>query len=138
VPYHENRVTDPTKLGTATTAYKTALAGTTPLTLDIRDVFADAALSDLQFRPAAALVTAGNGQGILVQMCQQCHNPSLDQTLTRARFDVTKLDTMAPAEKQKAITRLNLPVDSSRKMPPPRFRALSAAEIQLATQVLQQ
>ena len=135
-PYHENRVTDPTKLANATAAYKAAIAGT-PLTVDTREIFADAALSDLQFRPSAALVTAGDGLGIMVQMCQQCHNPSLDQTLSRAKFDVTKLATMARAEKDKAITRLQLPVESARKMPPPRFRELSAAEIQLVVTELQ-
>jgi cytochrome c5 len=136
-PYHENRVTDPTKLATATTAYKTALTGT-PLTMDIREVFDDNALQDLQFRPSADLVTAGDGRGILTQICQQCHNPSLDQTLTRARFDVTKLDTMSRAEKDTAITRLQLPVESSRKMPPQRFRSLSDAEIKIVVQALQQ
>jgi hypothetical protein len=112
------------------------MAGT-PLSMDIRDVFADTALSDLQFRPSADLVAAGDGRGIMTQMCQQCHNPSLDQTLTRARFDVTKLDTMSRAEKDVAITRLQLPVTSSRKMPPERFRALSDAEIQIVVQELQ-
>ena len=136
-PYHQNRVTDPAKLSAATAAYKAAIAGTAPLTLDIREVFADAAFQDLQFRPATSLVTAQDGKGILVQMCQQCHNPSLDQTLSRAKFDVTKLATMSREEKDKAITRLNLAIDSSRKMPPPRFRTLSANEIQIVTQELQ-
>jgi hypothetical protein len=136
-PYHENRVSDPTKLSAATTAYQAAIAGTAPLTTDIREIFADAALQNLQFRPSADLVTAQNGRGILVQMCQQCHNPSLDQTLTRAKFDVTKLDTMSREEKDKAITRLKLPVESSRKMPPPRFRGFSADEIQIVMQELQ-
>lgn len=137
-PYHENRVTDPTKLATATTAYQAAAAGTAPLTTDIREVFADAAMQDLQFRPAASLVTAGDGKGILVQMCQQCHNPALDQSLSRAKFDVTKLATMPREEKDKAIVRLTLPATSSRKMPPPRFRELSAAEVQLVVNQLKQ
>jgi hypothetical protein len=136
-PYHENRVTDPTKLATATTAYKTAAAGT-PLTTDIRDVFLDSALQDLSFRPATDLVTASNGQGILVQMCQQCHNSALDQTLTRARFDVTKLATMAPAEKALAVHRLTLDPEAFRRMPPTRFRSLSDAEIKLVTTALSQ
>lgn len=135
-PYHENRVTDPAKLANATAAYLASTTGA-PLTVDIREVFSDAALQDLQFRPAANLVSAGDGRGVLVQMCQQCHNPALDQTLSRAKFDVTKLDTMPRAEKDKAIQRLNLPVASSRKMPPPRFRELSAAEIQLVVSELQ-
>jgi hypothetical protein len=43
---------------------------------------------------------------------------------------------MDRAEKDKAILRLNLPDDAFRRMPPPRFRALSPAEIQLVTQEL--
>jgi hypothetical protein len=135
-PYHENRVTDPTKLATATTAYKTAMAGATPLTMDIRDVFLDSALQDLSFRPSTDLVTAGDGAGIMTQICQQCHNPSLDQTLTRARFDVTKLSTMPRDEKDKAIQRLNLDPTVFRRMPPPRFRSLSQQEIDLVTEEL--
>ncbi len=138
-PYHENRVTDPTKLAAATAAYTAATAPAgAPLTMDIRDVFLDTALSDLSFRPDPALATASDGKGILVQMCQQCHNPTLDQTQTRAKFDVTKLATLSVDEKQKAILRLNLPVDSFRRMPPPRFRALSPTEVSLATTVLSQ
>ena len=134
-PYHENRVTDPTKLAAATTAYKTAMAGT-PLTMDIRDVFLDSAAQDMTFRPSTALVTAGNGAGIMVQICQQCHNPSLDQSLTRAKFDVTKLATMSREEKDKAIQRLSLESTAFRRMPPPRFRGLSPDEITVVTQEL--
>jgi cytochrome c553 len=135
-PYHQNRVTDPAKLTTATTAYKAAMAGT-PLTMDIRDVFLDSAAQDMSFRPSTDLVTASNGLGIMVQICQQCHNPALDQTLTRAKFDVTKLATMDPAEKAKAIQRLDLNETAFRRMPPPRFRGLSAEEIQMVTAELQ-
>ncbi len=137
-PYHENRVTDPTKLATATTAYTNAINGTAPLTMDIRDVFLDSALQDLTFRPSTDLVTAKDGVGIMTQICQQCHNPSLDQTLSRAKFDVTKLATMDPTEKAKAILRLNLDVTAFRKMPPQRFRELSPDEIAIVTTALSQ
>jgi hypothetical protein len=137
-PYHENLPTDPTLLASATTAYKTAMTNSSPLTTDIRDIFLATALPDLTFAPNATFLTSSDGTALLTQMCHQCHNPSLDQTLTRARFDVTKLTTMPAAELQKAIVRLNLPADSFQKMPPTRFRALSPAEITLATQVLNQ
>jgi mono/diheme cytochrome c family protein len=137
-PYHENLVTDPTLLATATTDYAAAIANNTPLTTDIRDIFLASAYQDLTFRPSADLVTANNGLGIMVQICQQCHNPSLDQTVSRAKFDVTKLATMDPAEKQKAILRLNLPDDVFRKMPPPRFRDLAPNEIALVNAALSQ
>ncbi|MFT3698540.1 MAG: hypothetical protein QM831_35675 [Kofleriaceae bacterium] len=135
-PYHENRVTDPALLASATAAYKTSQTAHTPLTTDLRAVFDPNALADLGFVPDPSLVQAGNGRAILVQMCQQCHNSSLDQTLTRARFDVTKLESLSAAEKAKAIERLNLPATAARKMPPERFRTLSPAEIAIVTQAL--
>ena len=136
VPYHDIKVTDPLKLASATSAYQAVMAGTTPAAQlpDIRDVFLDSALSDLSFQPAAGL----DGQGILVQMCQQCHNASLDQTESRERFRVDQLSQMTPAEKNLAIHRLNLPATSFRRMPPPRFRTLSPAEIEAVTQTLSQ
>ena len=101
---------------------------------DIRDVFLDSALSDLSFQPAAGL----DGKAILVQMCQQCHNSKLDQTESRERFRVDQLDQMSADEKALAIHRINLPTGVFRKMPPPRFRQLSATDIAAVTQALQQ
>lgn len=129
VPYHDIKVTDPTKLSVATTAYKAVMAGTSPASglPDIRDVFLDSALSDLSFQPAAGLT----GLQIITQMCTQCHNTSLDQTETRERFRANDLANMSAAEKATAIHRLQLPSGVFRKMPPPRFRQLSDAEIAL-------
>ena len=45
------------------------------------------------------------GRQMLTAMCQQCHNSRLDQTLSRARFNVEKLDEMSRAEKDEAIRR---------------------------------
>src|SRR5260370_42336249 len=115
-------------------SYKKVIAGTTPRYFlpDLRDVILDAALPDLTFQVKAGL----DGHGILVQACQQCHNPGIDPMLSKASFDVSKLATMAAAEKQRAMTRLSLPVDNILHMPPTRFRTLSAAEIGLATAAL--
>jgi hypothetical protein len=134
-PYHDIKVTDPTLLASATAAYQAFLDGGAPSALpDIRNVFLASALSDLSFQPAAGL----DGSAILVQMCQQCHNSQLDQTETRERFRVDQLDQMSTAEKQLAIHRLNLPDGVFRKMPPPRFRQLSASDIAAVTTVLSQ
>lgn len=129
VPYHDIKVTDPTKLSLAVTAYKSVMAGTTPASSlpDIRDIFLDSAMQDLSFRPAAGLT----GAQILTQMCTQCHNTKLDQTETRERFRVDDIQNMSAAEKATAIHRLQLPTGVFRKMPPPRFRELSADEIAL-------
>lgn len=138
-PYHENRVTDPVKLRTLADAYKAVANGAMPVAMlpDLRDVFLDAALPDLSFRPATSLVQARDGKGILVQMCGQCHNARLDPSISRASFDVTKLDTMSRGMKDIAIHRLTLPKQAFRRMPPARFRELSAEEIDLVTQELQ-
>jgi hypothetical protein len=135
-PYHDIKVTDPTLLATATSAYQSFLGGTLPASQlpDIRDIFLASALSDLTFQPAAGL----DGNAILVQMCQQCHNSKLDQTETRERFRVDQLDQMSATEKALAVHRLNLPDNVFRKMPPPRFRSLSASDIAAVTAVLQQ
>jgi hypothetical protein len=129
-PYHDIKVTDPLKLGIATTAYANVMAGTAPAAglPDIRDIFLDSAMSDMSFRPAPNLT----GRQILVQSCQQCHNENLDQTESREKFRVDELDAMPRAEKDLAIKRLTLSDKVFRKMPPPRFRELSAAEIALA------
>ena len=133
-PYHDIKVTDPVKLGVATTAYKAVIAGTlAPDKMpDIREVFLDTAMADLSFRPAAGLT----GKQILVQMCQQCHNKALDRTQSREKFRVDELDLMSREEKDLAIKRLGLEVTAFRKMPPPRFRELSPAETKLVVDEL--
>src|SRR5262249_35210116 len=99
---------------------------------DTRDVFLPEAMSDLSFTVETGL----DGKGILVQACQQCHNGQFDTTLSRSNFDVTKLDTMLLSEKQTAVSRMHLPDTDPKKMPPVRFRQLTAAEIALASTVL--
>ena len=56
---------------------------------------------------------------------------NLDQTITRARFNVDTLDQLDPSEKQLAIQRLMLPDTDAHHMPPVRFHTLSDAERQL-------
>ncbi len=135
VPYHDFKTTDPQKLAYATNAYQAFVKGTLPASQlpDIRDTFLDAAMSDMTFHAAPGL----DGKGLLTQMCQQCHNTQLDQTTTRARFNVQTLATaMSPQEKGEAIRRIKLPATDCDHMPPARFRDLSAAEIQLVEQEL--
>jgi mono/diheme cytochrome c family protein len=133
-PYHDFRVTDPTKLANMTAAYRAVMTGAMPAAQlpDIRDVFLDAALPDMTIRPRPG----STGRQILVQMCQQCHNSKLDQSISRARFNVETLDQMSRLEKDIAIARIQLPKNAARLMPPERFRELSPAEIALVTQEL--
>jgi len=132
-PYHDVKVTDPDKLQFATDAYKRFIAqggGDLP---DIRRVFLDDALEAMTFQPKTGL----GGREILVQACAQCHNPQLDQSITRARFDVTKLDTMSRPAKDLAIARLKMGSANRLRMPPATMRSLPDDARELAIKELQ-
>ncbi|MBX3160685.1 MAG: hypothetical protein KF773_32260 [Deltaproteobacteria bacterium] len=135
-PYHDVDPTDPAKVGSMIDTYRQVVDGTLARDLlpDIRDTLLDAALPAMSIRPAPGL----DGRGILVHMCARCHNSRLDQTQSRARFNVETLDALDRGEKDLAIMRLQLPDGDPRKMPPPRFHTLSAAERDLAIQALAQ
>ncbi len=127
VPYFTTPHTDPTKVQAAITAYQQTMGGTLPRDQmpDISDTILDSALSDLSIHPAPGL----DGKGILVHMCRMCHNSSLDQSLSRASFNVDKLATLSASEKNYAIWRLQLPTSDAHHMPPVRFHELSQAEL---------
>jgi mono/diheme cytochrome c family protein len=127
VPYHDVKITDPGKLAQMTSAYRAVAGGQQPLENlpDIRDVILDEALPDLGMRAQPG----ATGQQILQQMCQRCHNDKLDQSLARARFDVTKLATLPQSEKDAVIARIQLPSNSPKLMPPARFSSLTSDEI---------
>jgi uncharacterized membrane protein len=129
VPYFSNPY-DSAKLPAMIAAYQQAMAGSlSPAQLpDVSDTLADTALADLSIRPKPGL----DGHGILEQMCQMCHNSRLDQTQSRALFNVEQLGAMSRAEKDLAIARLQLPASDRHAMPPVRFHELSSAERQLA------
>lgn len=132
-PYHDVKVTDPTKLAKMTTAYKNYMAGSTDTLPDIRDVFWDGALRDLGFAPKSGL----DGKQLITQMCQQCHHSKLDLTITREKFLTDALDTMTRDEKDLAIKRLQTDVGSRLAMPPALFRTITDDERQLMIQELQ-
>jgi hypothetical protein len=122
VPYHDVKVSDPIKLAHMTQVCHELVAGTRPqLDEDIRDVFLDSAMTEMGFAPSAKM----NGRALLAQQCQQCHNKRLDPTITRDRFLVDDLDQMSRQEKELAIDRILLPVDTRLTMPPPLFRTLT-------------
>ena len=134
VPYWNDMPTDATKLDQAKTAYRAVADGTMARDQlpNISDVFSDAALPSISIRPAVG----SDGLGILRHICGRCHNGSLDQTQTRARFNVFDLDSASPAIKAEAVNRLMLPDEAALKMPPSRFHTLSEEERDLAIQVL--
>lgn len=125
LPYIEARVTDSDKLTRLTQAYARYRAGElSPEELpDLSDVFPDdprvRALIGLQTEPGAS------AQEVLIQACGSCHNDVLDQSLTRARFniDLWKLDA---AEIATAIERIERGPSESGVMPPPEARQLDS------------
>jgi hypothetical protein len=132
-PYHDVKVTDPDKLTQMSRAYQDWRAGKIADIPDIRDVFLDDGLREMGFAPREKL----DGQGLLVQMCQQCHNANLDMMITREKFLVDQLDMMPRAEKDEAIKRLNDGADSRLLMPPTLFRTITDDERNLMIAELQ-
>lgn len=134
VPYHDVKVTDPSKLATLSAAYRSFVDGALPARElpDIRDVLLDAALPDMGLRPRAG----ADGMAILQQMCQRCHNSELDQTISRARFDVERFASMSRGERDQAIARLTAPASSPTLMPPARFGSLSPQDLQTVVDFL--
>ena len=132
-PYHDVKVTDPNKLAIMTKSYQDYRNGliSADKVLDIREIFPDSAMRDLGFMVKAGL----NGAQILMNACAQCHNSNLPQNISRAKFNVD-LSKMSKEEKELAILRLNLSEKDPRRMPPARFRSLTADEIKLLTEEL--
>ena len=140
VPYHDTKVTDPLSLAGLIQSYQGLRSGVLAASAlpDLRAAFYTAQLRDIGFKVKAGL----DGPGIVRQACTQCHNSRLDQTLSRARFnvDLAALSNQSggvltgadrDAEIGLAINRLQLPADDVRKMPPELFRTLDPAEIDL-------
>jgi mono/diheme cytochrome c family protein len=134
VPFFQVKVAAPAALTAAATAYKAVVGGTAPASTlpDIRDIFSPEAERGASLRPAAG----ATGLGVMSQMCQRCHNSNLDQTISRARFNAATLAAMGRAEKDIAISRLQLPAENLLRMPPARFGTLTDAEIQLVVDEL--
>jgi hypothetical protein len=135
VPYHDVKVTDSSKLASATAAYQAASSGQSPWSglPDITDVFLDSALPELNFAPRPG----STGLEMLTQLCHECHNSNLDQTLSRARFNVDTLDCLSPSEMNVAVARIGLGDDTGFRMPPRLFRSLSEDEKVLIVDALQ-
>jgi mono/diheme cytochrome c family protein len=134
IPYHDVKVTDPTKLAAASASYRDWLAGKImpDALIDIRDVLLDEALPDMSFASAKN----ASGRDVLVQACSQCHNSRLDQTISRANFDATRLDDMSDDVRALARARMSLPATDIKRMPPVMFRTLSDQARQRALEVL--
>jgi hypothetical protein len=125
LPYLERRVSDAQKQAQLTAAYASYRAGDLPADElpDLSDIFPDdpylRARMGLSVEPDAAPADA------LIQACGSCHNDVLDQTISRARFniDLSRLDT---SELEIAIDRIQRPTGASGSMPPRDARQLDS------------
>ena len=136
VPYAKVRATDPDRQARAADSYARVAARLAPPSdlLDIGALLSDEAERAMSIRPRLG----ATGREILVQMCHGCHNSRLDQTISRARFNIDTLDALPRDEKREAIERIRLPAADPRKMPPPIESELSLDEIErVATELAQ-
>lgn len=137
-PYHDVKVADPIKAANYTQAYLGVINGTQPPTAmpDFRDVLPDS--QAIRSQMGLAPVPGETATALVVNACMECHNSNLDQTISRAKFDVGALlnGTMSASEKQVAIERITAAQNSLLLMPPRRFQVLSASDIQTLTEYL--
>jgi cytochrome c553 len=123
LPYFDQRATDPDKQAQLTEAYAKYRAGELRADElpDLADIFPDdpyvRAQIGLQTEPGASAPEA------LIQACGSCHNDVLDQSISRARFNID-LSKLEPAELEIALDRLRRPTRMRGAMPPPEGRQL--------------
>ncbi len=125
VPFPDYTFVEPRTLARAADGYK-KLDKTIAGELGLDRLHSDSARS----RVGLAAEPGATGEAILLAMCARCHNDTLDQSLSRARFDTTHLADLDAKEKALIVERLRLPASSPLKMPPMRFGALSTEEIE--------
>jgi hypothetical protein len=126
LPYLDARATDPAKQAELTKAYQRYAAGeiSAEQLPDLADILPDdpheRARRGLQTEPDATPEDA------LIQACASCHNDVLDQSISRARFNVS-VSRLDRRELDYAIERMQLPGDAAGVMPPAEARQLDPA-----------
>jgi hypothetical protein len=117
LPFYAPRASDPQKQATLTEAYQRYLTGELAAAQlpDFADIFPD----DPRTRAEIGLQTEPGvtPAETLIEACGTCHNDVLDQTITRARFNIA-LSKQSRAGRQQAIARIQLPRDAPGAMPP--------------------
>ena len=124
LPYVEQRASDPDKLAALTAAYAGYAQGILDELPDLSDVFPD----DPLLRARIGLQTEPDSGPVdtLIQACGACHNDVLDQTVSRARFNIN-LARMDARELDLAIERMQRRSGQAGVMPPPEARQLDVA-----------
>jgi len=124
MPHYEPFPTDPAKLAKLTDIYRRYREGALDASElpDLSDIYPD----DPQVRAEIGLQTepGATPAETLIQACGSCHNDVLDQSITRARFniDLADMNSMALAL---AIERMELPLEDPKHMPPKEFRQVA-------------
>jgi hypothetical protein len=129
LPFYGARATDPDKQASLTQAIQRYRAGELDAAEfpDLSDIFPD----DPQLRAEIGLQTepAASPAQTLIQACGSCHNDVLDQSISRARFNVA-LGRMSRAELDLAVSRMLLERDDAAVMPPPGRRQIAPEKVQ--------
>jgi hypothetical protein len=124
LPYVELRATDPDKQAELSQAYQRFRDGelTADELPDLGDIFPD----DPRVRARIGLATEPDAtpEEALIQACGPCHNDVLDQSISRARFNIA-LGRLTRAQIELAIARIELPPSTAGVMPPPEARQLA-------------
>jgi hypothetical protein len=122
LPSHRIDITGPSERDAAIESYQQVVAGLANADdlLDPRDVVSADALTEMSIVPRPD----ASAQEILTHMCSRCHNSRLDQSLTRARFDATSLDTLSVLQKAAIADRIVREHGDALQMPPPRYGTL--------------
>jgi cytochrome c553 len=123
LPHYKPNPADPAKQAALSDAYARYRRGELAAAAlpDLADIFPD----DPQQRAEIGLQTepsAGPSE-TLIQACGSCHNDVLDQSLSRARFNI-RLASMTREELDLALARIELPESDARVMPPKGMRQL--------------
>lgn len=123
LPHFEPRAVDLEKQASLSAAYARYRRGELAREAlpDLSDIFPD----DPQVRAEIGLSTepGATPSETLIQACGACHNDVLDQTISRARFNIA-LGRMSREELDLAIARIGLPSKDPFAMPPAGMRQI--------------
>jgi mono/diheme cytochrome c family protein len=133
-PSYKVQVGDQGKLREMAQVYRRFVGGgmTAAELPDIREIYSEEDMRDtgLMVSPNAS------AQEILLQACAQCHNPRLNKSISRARFDATNINAIDEETRGRVIERMLLDKKDPQLMPPAKFRQLTDDEIRKVQDLL--
>lgn len=130
LPYPDCKQSDPAKLPGMVANYIGVSNGSIPksqsMNLSEVNLSTPEALAKRFLTPSLGTKTA---QQILANACVSCHNSSLDQSISRARFNAEDLSKNSAYEWSIAMARIQRANDDVGRMPPANFMNLNQTEI---------